>query len=145
MPMFLSFELAVFSSDPWHQAEVGLYAANCLGLVLERQKPKPGDDNQDSCDEDFGFLSTMMARMKAMTSSEKETIRGAVLSQGAKSFQILSCARSTPMDKNIGIRFYMSPSDYGAYRLYYVSILRTDGWFRVGKPVQLLQAQLLDD
>jgi len=42
-------------------------------------------------------------------------------------------------------RFYMSEADFQNHSNKYVSILRTDAWFRLGEPVQLKWAKPVDN
>jgi hypothetical protein len=68
-----------------------------------------------------------------------------ILSKGAKAFTLLSCAKwdyrwngTTEINR---VQFVMSQSEFEKYKDYYISLVRTDAWFRVGNPIRLGTAQ----
>lgn len=77
--------------------------------------------------------------------TDRESIRPMILSKGAKAFTLLSCAKwdyrwngTTEINR---VQFVMSQSEFEKYKDYYISLVRTDAWFRVGNPIRLGTAQ----
>lgn len=151
-PVFL-YELEAgfveVSNDPKGHTRHGIPFVSCLGAVLEPKKRKeeeipgmPGDNEM------FDMFGQMMKDMMQMMKSKGQSIRNDVLTKGADCFQILSCVEWTyyssgGRDRNC-LRFVMPQSMFEARGCDYVSILRTDGWYRVGKPIQLRRARRVD-
>ncbi|CAB9505751.1 expressed unknown protein [Seminavis robusta] len=115
-----------------------------MGLVLEPTKPEhPMDDvDEDKMDD---VTKQMFRSMSRMIGRFRSPIRDDILAQGSKSFHVLSCLEWEMIDmgESNRLRFCMSPQDFDHLRYHYVSLLRTDGWFRIGKPIQLLKAKAI--
>jgi hypothetical protein len=138
------FDCLVFPDASMEQENVGQFVIGCLGLVLERRKP--GTEEPD----DTSPIEAMMAHMRQMMGGPSKTptpIRDDILSKGSKDFCVLSCVEWEVIqvgEDNVA-RFFMSEADFQTHQNHFVSVLRTDGWFRLGKPVLLSMAKRLGE
>mmetsp|Transcript_4631 Transcript_4631/g.8244 ORF Transcript_4631/g.8244 Transcript_4631/m.8244 type:complete len:95 (-) Transcript_4631:66-350(-) len=89
------------------------------------------------------MMQNMMNGMMNNMMGESESIRDQILKEGSKRFHLLSCLEWEAVDlgESNCLRFCMAQKDFDELKYHYVSLFHTDGWFRVGKPVQLLKAK----
>jgi len=107
----------------------------CLALVLEPECPTHTNvEEKDELGSMLSMMRQMMGRLKL-----PDSLREAILSQGAKAFQVLSCIEWNLLgfeETSNKVRSYMSESDFKVHCNHYVSVFE-DRWLvscRKGSP-----------
>jgi len=158
------------NGDPESVVKLGATLPKCLGLLLEENYPK---DQAAGADKDISEIAQSFEKMlgSTLTSSGpsgglssifgsrdrtssysnplgyRTSIRPKLLIGEDNTFTVLSCIRwsSTTSDDIMlnRIRFFVPESDYETFKHFYVSLLRTDSWNRVGRPICLGAARVV--
>lgn len=152
------------NGDPESVKELGASLPKCLGLLLEENYPKDqsaGTNDISEIAQSFEkmFDSTTSRSSRSSTSSRRDSanysnplgyrtsIRPKLMIGEDNTFTILSCIRwnSTSNDDIMlnRVRFVIPESDFVNFKHFYVSLLRTDSWNRVGRPICLGAARVV--
>ena len=108
---------------------LGCNTSKILGMLLEKKADSRFDEEDTREDSYARMMSMMMGGAMMSNQTQESKLRRALLDKGQSTGHLFSCVQFDKRDNSIS--FWMCEDIFEKYASHQISIIRTDGWFRL--------------